>query len=703
MTKRRKRRGISESNIPIGETLVLSASPVDWLQAADDGEEKPKRFSMTAYTGGEITLGAFFDPIVFDIAGMQASGESTPILVNHDPQQIAGHADSVQMSKQTIKLSGVMSGGGASADEVVASAGKGFPWKASVGVNPSKTEFVEQGATAKANGRNFKGPVNIIRGSQLVEVSFVPIAADPKTRVSMAASAALNSEKEKAMDFEKWLRAQGFDPDTLTEEQTASLKAMYPPGEEPKPDPAPPTPETPPVVTPEETPADDTVAGMRLKAAAEATRIADINTICASDHPVIQANAIGKGWSKAETELAVLRAERPKAPAAHIHSNESSSAVLEAAMCQTLGLKETEKQFDDKTLQAAHTTYGGRVGLQQVLLQAASQNGYVCQPGQRITAGNLREVLTYATQPQLRAGGASTFSLPGILSNVANKELLAGFVEEDQAWREISVIKNVSDFKTVTSYRMLDDMDYEELPPDGVIKHAQLGEESITRKAKTYAKMFALTRTDIINDDLGAFDDLRSRLGRGAARKFNDVFWSVFIDNSAFFTAGRGNFIDGATTTLLTDFVGLQLGIDAFDDLESTAVPPATRGKRVGGTPDILLVPTELDAVSRQIFAAVAPNAIGDVNIYSGRFRPVKVTQLSESRFTGWSATAWYLLRPTGILSPMVVSFLNGVAQPTVESADADFNRLGIQFRGFHDFGADQAEFLAGIKSKGAA
>jgi hypothetical protein len=51
----------------------------------------------------------------------------------------------------------------------------------------------------------------------------------------------------------------------------------------------------------------------------------------------------------------------------------------------------------------------------------------------------------------------------------------------------------------------------------------------------------------------------------------------------------------------------------------------------------------------------------------------------------------------------MVVSFLNGNETPTVESADADFDTLGIQSRGYHDFGCDQAEYLCGIKSKGAA
>ena len=93
-----------------------------------------------------------------------------------------------------------------------------------------------------------------------------------------------------------------------------------------------------------------------------------------------------------------------------------------------------------------------------------------------------------------------------------------------------------------------------------------------------------------------------------------------------------------------------------------------------------------------------------DVNIHAGKYRPVIVPWLSDSAFTGNSATAWYLFRsPNSSMAPVVVSFLDGVQTPTVESSDADFDQLGINFRGYHDFGVDQFETLAGIKSKGAA
>ena len=328
--------------------------------------------------------------------------------------------------------------------------------------------------------------------------------------------------------------------------------------------------------------------------------------------------------------------------------------------------------------------------------------------GTRIHAGNLRDVLQYSCGGGNIQASFSTLSLPGLLSNVANKELLQGFMEEEQTWREVARVASVSDFKTVTSYRMLDDMEYEKLGPGGQIKHGTTGEESYTRQAETYAKMSALTRTDIINDDMGALDDLRNRVGRGGAKKLNRVFWTAWLATvDALFTAGNGNLITGSTTTLLNDMVGLGLALDAFDDLRTPAADGAkVPGGKFGGTPTILLTPGGgISRVAETIFVNnnLGGEANSNANIHAGKYTPVKSVFLNDASVPGGSALAWYLLRNPMDAAGAVVSFLNGVEEPTVENADADFNTLGIQFRGYHDFGVDPAEFLCGVKSKGAA
>jgi phage major head subunit gpT-like protein len=192
------------------------------------------------------------------------------------------------------------------------------------------------------------------------------------------------------------------------------------------------------------------------------------------------------------------------------------------------------------------------------------------------------------------------------------------------------------------------------------------------------------------------------RLGRGAAKKFGNVFWTAFLDNSSFFTSGNTNYTSGSTTNLGTDGVGLGLGVKACRLMTS---PSADGTKRVGAgfTPTILLAPPELETVALQLYGTsnLGYVAVSSANVFANRYRPVIQNRLSDSAFTGYSTTAWYLIGPT--VKPMLVTFLNGNQTPIVESTDADFDTLGIQFRGYHDFGCDKSEYLSALKVKGAA
>jgi hypothetical protein len=76
---------------------------------------------------------------------------------------------------------------------------------------------------------------------------------------------------------------------------------------------------------------------------------------------------------------------------------------------------------------------------------------------------------------------------------------------------------------------------------------------------------------------------------------------------------------------------------------------------------------------------------------------------LANTHYTGASAKAWYLLADPNDLPVIEVAFLNGQEAPTIETAEADFNVLGIQMRGFHDFGCSLQDPKGGVRSKGEA
>ena len=672
-------------------------SPVELTveAAGDGGEERPALVHVAAYSGGLMTV-AGFGPVVIDIEGIE-SPENVPLLADHENRIDAVLGSGTPASADgRLSIDGTLSRTSDRARRVIDLHRDGVPLQASVGAEPIETERIAKGRKAVVNGRTVRADARsflLVRRSRLKHVAIVPNGADGSTSINIAAKAADSSKEKTKMEFTKWLDGQGFNPDELDETQSASLQAMY--------DAQVAGTDGPGAAAGKDVNAT-AVADLRAELATETTRVAAIRKICAGKHDDIEAKAIAEGWDATSTELEVMRLERPKAPAIHASGGDGPVAaeVIEAALCGTLNTPGREKHFSEETLDAADKNYR-RLGLQELILMAAHAGGYTGR------ATISRETLPDIFRAAFTSINAafSTLSLPGIFSNVANKELLAGFMEEDQTWREVSVTRTVSDFKAVTSYRLLDDMEYEELAPDGEIKHGTLSEESYTRQARTYAKMFSLTRTAIINDDLGAFEDLRVRLGAGAARKFNNVFWTRYMDNSAFFTSGRSNYITGADSALDVDGVGLQKGILAFRKLKSPD------GKRLGGIPTILVVPPELQFVTQRLFQSTTVNTGGSStkdtvpndNIHAGKYRPVVVDWLSDAAFTGNSAKAWYLLRSPSILAPVVVSFLDGIQTPTVDMADADFNQLGVQFRGYHDFGVDFAEWLAGIKSKGEA
>jgi hypothetical protein len=430
--------------------------------------------------------------------------------------------------------------------------------------------------------------------------------------------------------------------------------------------------------------------------AAEAARVLAVRMICGGKHPEIESQAIQHRWDVNRTALAVLRAERPKAPAVQVRSPELvTGRLLEAACMLTAKAQGVEELFDEPTLEAATRRFRGGIGLQELLLEAAWANGY---PGR--TFREMRDVLRFAFRPELEAG-FSTIDIGGILSSVANKFLLDGFFSVERTWRNICAVRNVSDFKTVTSYRLIGTDQYEQVAPGGELKHGTLGNETYTNKADTYGLMLSIDRRDIINDDLGAITTVPRKLGRGSGLKLNDVFWSTFLANSSFFTAGNKNYLEGADTVLSID--GLTKAEVAFmDQVDSD-------GKPIGIMPAILLVPTTLSAIGSQLYKSMelrdttSSTKYPIANPHQGKFRVEVSRYLSNAAYSGSSSKAWYLLALPDDLPVIEVAFLNGQESPTIETADADFSVLGIQMRGYHDFGVALQDPRGGVKMKGEA
>jgi hypothetical protein len=375
-------------------------------------------------------------------------------------------------------------------------------------------------------------------------------------------------------------------------------------------------------------------------------------------------------------KLIATRDERPAAPAVHMaQPTARTPEVIEAAFALQGNLPNVEKQYDAKTLEAA-AKIQRTTSLGEVLLSAAEEGGYT--GSRRISAATLRPIL---------AAAWATHSISGILSSTVNKFLLAGFNGVEGSWRSISAVRSVNDFKALTSYRLNGGMKFEKVANGGELKNAGVSDESRTISADTYGIMTSVTRTDLINDDLGALTAVPQRIGRGGALKLNDVFWSSFQDDSTFFTTARGNKKNTAGALSLANLKAIATMFRKLKDPD---------GNPVAVEPRVLLVPADIELSAAEIMGSSllvgGSSAAPDRNVLAGRYQVVSTSYLS-------SAEDYYLLASPADMPVMEVAFLNGVQSPIVETAEADFNTLGVQMRGYFDFGVAKAEYLAGVKA----
>lgn len=698
---------------------LTGTTDIEILAAAaseNQSDQAPKlpTFKGIAYGGGAMRLRGWVFPVVVDLQGLKIMAQPRPVLRQHDPNAIVGHTESIPADGKKLRVEGTISGVGEAAREIVETAKNKFPWRLSVGAMPLKMVFVEDGETAQANGQTFKGPVYVARKALLGEISFVPMAGDDNAIVKVAASADdPNGHRDRIevsdMKWETWLTAQGFNADELNETQEKFLRAAFDAevaADKPEPaEPAVPAKVEAAAIVPE--PVKDEGVIREETLVAERDRVAKIIAACkdlGDSEKIVELQAQAMRGELAVDDLLTqvvgeLRESRAKAPAIHVPAMPDGPEVIKAAVCMTLRLGDVEKVFDEKTLEAAEKQYGSELGLQEMILTAAFANDY--HGRWAITPGNIQQVMRAAFPVQLQAAGFSTISLPNILSDTANMILLESFMSVEQSWQKIAATGPVKNFFAVTRCRLTGDLEYEELGPGGEIQHGTVGEETSTIQAKTYARMMAITRVDVINDDMGALKRIPQRLGRGGGLKLNTVFWTAFMDNAGFFKTTNKNYKAGLTTAL--DAAALEVAQQMFLDQVDKDKKPVSIDPRILLVPTAKLVTAEELMTSTKLYGkgTTDKDKVPADNIWAGKFETVTSRYLSNATIGGNSAKAWYLTAAPADVAVIRVVFLGGKAEPTIESAEADFNVLGIQYRAWHDFGVALEEHRAGVKMLG--
>ncbi len=204
-----------------------------------------------------------------------------------------------------------------------------------------------------------------------------------------------------------------------------------------------------------------------------------------------------------------------------------------------------------------------------------------------------------------------------------NKTLLAAYENSPIAAFDLCSIGTVSDFKEVSRYRLLVTGGFEPVAPDGELKHGKLSDQKYSNKADTYGQILTLTRHDIINDDLSAFMDIPRQMGRSGAESIDDMFFTLLLKNSSFFSSANSNLLTGTDTKFGPE--ALTIAKTTFRKQKAGPGGKPKDQKPINIRPEFLVVPVELDT---------------DAELYDGSAQLMIDAQVRRRRYLSTTRTA---------------------------------------------------------------
>jgi len=304
---------------------------------------------------------------------------------------------------------------------------------------------------------------------------------------------------------------------------------------------------------------------------------------------------------------------------------------------------------------------------------------------------------TLADQIMRRSFAAdhTTSDFPTLLTSAGNRVLLEAYKAAQTPLKLLARPRTASDFRSITLVKLGEAPKLDKIGESGEVKHGSRAEAKEGFKVSTFAKIFGLSRTAIINDDLGAFSDVSMAWGKAAAETEADELVALLTanagaginldDNSPLYGTARGNKANaGAALGIAT----LGAGRQAMRDMKGLdGITP------ISATPKHLLVGSALETTAEQVLASIYAATVGDANPFANRL------QLHvEPRLTG---NAWRLFADPAELAVLTYAYLSGSEGPLFQMREG-WDTLGFEYRCILDFGCGVQDWRGTYLNPGA-
>jgi hypothetical protein len=544
-----------------------------------------------------------------------------------------------------------------------------------------ESTYIPEGQKQTINGAEYEGPIKVVTRWAAKEQSMCPIGADELAKVRAATITPVIStpaKKENEMDakLRAFLVSRGL-PEAATEEEAyVYLQTLEVRSE--------------PVSQATPTQADTSAVTEQVRSAflAEQVRCTEIKSVCS------RAGFDEATINKYITTGATVDSVR-SAAFEHMVTNSPTSGGTGFRGSIEMGADSRDK-FRSAAEGAIMIRAGRKVEDGQVKLGARDLAGFTLLELARESLRAAGQSI-YGNSLEVIGRAFTTSDFPLLLSNVANKSLLAGWETQDETWPTWVEEGSVTDFKTNTAARSGEADSLDEIGEDDEYKYGTRSEQAETYKIATFGKLFKLSRQTIINDDLGALTDIPRDHGEAASRTVGDVVYAVLTANAnmgdgvaLFHTATHKNLAGTSAAVSVTSMGVAEVAMGLQKDIGGK--------RRLNIKPVYFIAPLTQKPIAEQFFLTpvIGTQASPNVqNIYGGAY----FTRVYEPRLDDSSTTAWYLAARKG--KTVKVFFLNGNKAPFLDTKQG-WNVDGVEFKVRIDCGAKALSWKGLYKNAGA-
>ena len=305
----------------------------------------------------------------------------------------------------------------------------------------------------------------------------------------------------------------------------------------------------------------------------------------------------------------------------------------------------------------------------------------------RIMMGSPRaaEILTRAFE--------STSDFPSIFENVLNKALLARYELAIPTYRKIAEERPFKDFRPHPQVRAFEFPAPQPVLETGELQVGTSSDASTNVSVAPYGVIFAISRQMLVNDELGAIDQILSSAGQIVSVWENTQFFQMLLSNPVYtgdgqptFSSAHNNVIEsgsGAAPSVTT----IGTGRAAFRSQQTPS------GYYLNVTPRIMLTGPLQETAADQMVKKIIPTLTTSVNPFEG-----ELIHVSDANITD---TSWYLLADQNILPAFMWGHLMGAPGPRIKTF-VPFGVQGIKMSLEEDFGTGNLDWRGTYKNAGS-